>query len=87
MIGKDRAINTGREGGESGEQPSLNTRSQPRQGKKKTMGLLTGDWEGYSMLKSHESMVEKYWELCRVITHVVNDYVIVDIHLKLLHNG
>ena len=39
------------------------------------------------MLKSHESMVENYWKLCRMITHVVNDYVTLDIDLKLLHNG
>ena len=32
----------GREGGESGKQPNLNTSSQLG---KKTMGLLTGDWK------------------------------------------
>ena len=48
--------------GESGEQPSLNNSSQLRQSQK-TMGLLTGDCsslEEYSMLKSHESMVENH---------------------------
>ena len=42
------------------------------------MGLLTKDWrsfEGYSMLKSHENMVEKHWELCHMINRMVNDYV------------
>ena len=42
-IEKDKATITGREGGKSGEQPSLNNSSQLRQGQK-TMGLLTGDW-------------------------------------------
>ena len=32
-------------------------------------------------------MVEKYWELCRMITHVVNGYFTLDIDLRLLHNG
>ena len=41
----------------------------------------------YSMLKSHENMVENHWELCRMINHVVNDYVTLDIDLRLLHNG
>ena len=62
IIGKEKATSTGREGGESGEQPSLNNNSQLRQGQK-TMGLLTGDWrswEGYSMRKSNESMVENH---------------------------
>ena len=50
----------GREGGESGERPSLNNSSQLRQGQK-TMGLLPGNWRSskeYSMLKSHEIMVK-----------------------------
>ena len=66
---------------ESGEQPSLNNSSQLRQGQK-TIGLLIGDWrswEGYSMLKSHESMVENHWELCRMINHMAYDYVTLDI--------
>jgi len=37
-MGQDIATNTGREGGESGEQPSLNTSSQLGQGQK-TMGF------------------------------------------------
>jgi len=37
-MGKDKATNTGREGGESGERPSLNTSSQLGQGQK-TMGF------------------------------------------------
>ena len=41
----------------------------------------------YSMLKSHENMVENHWELCRMINHMVNDYVTLDIDLTLLHNG
>ena len=92
-IGKDKTTSTGRErgseGGESGEQPSLNKTSQLRQAQK-TMGLLTGDWrswEGYSTLKSHESMVENHWELCCMISYVVYDYVTLDINLRLLHNG
>ena len=64
--------------------------SQLRQGKK-TMGLLTGDcrtWEGYSRLKSHESIVENHWEICRMHDyHTVNDYVTLGIDLRLLHNG
>ena len=43
------------------------------------------------MLKSHESMVENHWELCRMINHIVtymvNDYVTLDIDLRLLHNS
>ena len=39
------------------------------------------------MPKSHAGEVEKYWELCRMITHVVCDYVTLDIDLRLLHNG
>ena len=39
------------------------------------------------MLKSHEDMVENQWELCRMITHMVNDYVTLEIDLRLLHNG
>ena len=39
------------------------------------------------MLKSHESMVEKDWELCRMINHMVNDHITLDIDLRLLHNG
>ena len=39
------------------------------------------------MLNSHESMVENYWELFRMITHEVNGYVTLDIDLRLLHNG
>jgi len=37
-MGKDKATNTGREGGESGERPSLNASSQLGQGQK-TMGF------------------------------------------------
>ena len=37
-MGKDKATNTGREGGENREQPSLNSSSQLRQGQK-TMGF------------------------------------------------
>ena len=91
-MGKAIATNPFRKvggGGESGEQPTLNRSLQLRQGQK-TMGLLTGDcrsWEGYSMLKSHESMVQNYRKLCRMITHVVNDYVTLDIDLRLLHYG
>ena len=78
-----------REGGESVQQPILNNSSQLRQGQK-TMGLLTGDWrswEGYSMLKLHESMVENHWELRRMINHMVNDNVTLDIDLRLLDNS
>ena len=71
---------------ESGEQPSLNTSSQLRQGQK-TMEFDWRSWEGYSMLKSHESMVEKHWELCHMINRMVNDYITLDIDLRLLHNG
>ena len=39
------------------------------------------------MLKSHESMVENHWELCRMINHMVYDYVTLDIDLRLLHNS
>ena len=40
------------------------------------------------MPKSHAGVVEKYWELCRMITHVVcYNYVTLDIDLRLLHNG
>ena len=39
------------------------------------------------MLKSHESKVENHWELWRMINHMVNDYVTLDIDLRLLHNG
>ena len=56
----------------------------------KTMGLLPGDWrswEEYSMLKSRESMVENHWELGRTINYMVNDYVTLDIDLRLLDNG
>ena len=38
------------------------------------------------MPKSHESMVENHRQLCRMITNVVNDYVTLDIDLRLLHN-
>ena len=34
------------------------------------------------MLKSHESKVENHWELCRMINHMVNDYVTLDIDLS-----
>ena len=34
------------------------------------------------MLKSHESMVENHWELCRMINHMVNDYDTLDIDLR-----
>ena len=37
------------------------------------------------MLKSHESMVENHWELCCMMNHMVNDYVTLDIDLRLLH--
>ena len=80
---------TGREGGENVQQPILNNSSQLRQ-VQKTMGLLTGawrSWEGYSMLKSRESMLENHWELCRMINHMVNDNVTLDIDLRLLDNG
>ena len=63
--------------------------SKLRQGQK-TMGLLPGDWrswEEYNMLQSLESMVENHWELCRMINHMVNDYVTLDINLRLLDNG
>ena len=39
------------------------------------------------MPKSHAGVVENYWELCRMIPHVVNDYVTLDIDVRLLHNG
>ena len=40
------------------------------------------------MPKSHAGVLENYWELYRMITHEVNDYVILDIELRLLlHNG
>ena len=39
------------------------------------------------MPKSLAGVVEKYWELCRMITHVECYYVILDIDLRLLHNG
>ena len=39
------------------------------------------------MVKSHESMVENYPKLFRMISHVVNDYVTLDIDLRLLHYG
>ena len=39
------------------------------------------------MLKSHESMVENHWELCRMINQMAYDYVTLDIDLRLLHNG
>ena len=39
------------------------------------------------MPKSHAGEVEKYWELCRMITYVVCDYVTLDIDLTLFHNG
>ena len=35
------------------------------------------------MLKSHESMVEKHWEVCRMINHMVYDYVTLDSDLRL----
>ena len=62
----------------------------PLQDPQKTMGLLPWDWrswEKYSMLKSRESMLENHWELCRTIKHMVNDYVTLDIDLRLLDNG
>ena len=75
-MGENKATNTGREGGESGQQPSLSNNSQLRQGRK-TIGLLTGNWRSwveYNMHNSHESMmVENHRELCRMIIHVVND--------------
>ena len=40
-MGKDKVTSTGRDGGEGGEQPSLNNSSQLRQGQK-TMELLPG---------------------------------------------
>ena len=39
------------------------------------------------MLKPHESMVENYRKLCRMNIHMVNDYVTLDIDLRLLHYG
>ena len=39
------------------------------------------------MPKSHAGEVEKYWELCRMSTHVVCDYVALGIDLRLLRNG
>ena len=39
------------------------------------------------MLKSRESMVENHWELGRTINYMVNDYVTLDIDLRLLDNG
>ena len=39
------------------------------------------------MLKSHESIVENHRELCRMINHVVNDYITLDIDLKPWTNG
>ena len=39
------------------------------------------------MPKSHAGVVEKYWELCRRITHVVCYYVTLDTDQRLLHNG
>ena len=39
------------------------------------------------MPKSYASMVENYGELCRMITHVVNNYGTLDIGLRLLHSG
>ena len=39
------------------------------------------------MLKSHESMVDKHWGLCRIVNHMVNDFVALDIDLRLLQNG
>ena len=39
------------------------------------------------MLKSHESMVENHLELCRMINHMLNNYVTMDIDLRLLHNS
>ena len=39
------------------------------------------------MLKSHDSMVENDWKLYRMINHMVNDYVTLDIGLRLLHNS
>ena len=61
-------IQGGREGGESGEQPSLNSSSQLRQGRKTVGFYLLGIEE---VVKSHESMMENHWELCRMITHKV----------------
>ena len=85
-IGKDKVTSTGRERGESREQPSLNNSLQLRQGQK-TMGLLTGNWRSWeSMLKSYESLVENRWELCRMINHMIYDYVTLDIDLRLLRN-
>ena len=45
-MGKDKATSTGREGGESEEQPSLNNSSELTHGQK-IMGLLTGDWRSW----------------------------------------
>ena len=39
------------------------------------------------MLKSHKSMVENHWELCRMINYMAHDYVTLDFDLRLLHNG
>ena len=87
-IEKDKATSTGREGGKSGEQPSLNNSSQLRQGQK-TMGLLTGDWELRGLLHAEITCEHggKNWELCRMINHMVYDYVALDLDPRLLHNG
>ena len=39
------------------------------------------------MLKSRESMVGNHREVCCMTYHVVNDYVTLDIDLRLLDNG
>ena len=39
------------------------------------------------MPKSHAGMVEHYWEFCRMITHVVDYYVTLDIDLRLIPGG
>ena len=40
------------------------------------------------MLKSHESMVENHGgkSFCRMINHMIYDYVTLDIDLRVLHN-
>ena len=39
------------------------------------------------MLESRESMVGNHWKVCCMTYHVVNDYVTLDIDLRLLDNG
>ena len=39
------------------------------------------------MLKSHESMMENHWVLCRMITRMVKRLHYIGIDLRLLHSG